>query len=277
MKTWKKFSVLMIMIFAASTFSGCGGEKVSDNNAENISETTSNDNDKNTPANNSENKIKTAPPPIHIEPVGEHWIQSQNGIYLWNPSPVEGESVEWSGNYIQDGNYKFAEGSGQVTWYRYGRNTQIDEGNFEHGRHHGQFKHNFIKSGRVEYSYWSHGEEVTGARLAEQIFRDYHAAITNKNYNQAFNLLSAEQRQKSGDFNSYINNFSNTVSSTVNNLQLIGQDGNRYTFKFDSTTRERQGDKFKVQNFNGQVTIIVTDGRGYIDFLKSKKTAEFIE
>lgn len=272
MKTWKKFSVLMIMIFAASNFGGCGNEKVPDNNAENISETTV--------ADNNKIKIDTAPPapaPIHIEPIGEHWIQSQNGIYLWNPSPVDGESVDWSGNYIQDGNYRFAEGSGQVTWYRYGRNTQIDEGNFEHGRHHGQFKHNFIKSGRVEYSYWSHGEEVTGASLAEQLFKDYHAAITNKNYNQAFNLLSAEQRQKSGDFNSYVNNFSNTVSSTVDNLQLIGQDGDRYTFKFDSTTRETQGDKFKVQNFNGQVTIIVTGGRGYIDFLKSKKTAEFIE
>ena len=274
MKTWKKFSVLMILIFAVSSFSGCGNEKVSDNNAENISETTV--------ADNNKIKIDTAPPapappPIHIEPVGEHWIQSQNGIYLWNPSPVDGESVEWSGNYIQDGNYRFAEGSGQITWYRYGRNTQIDEGNFEHGRHHGQFKHNFIKSGRVEYSYWANGEEVTGARLAEQLFKDYHAAISNRNYNQAYNLLSAEQRQKIGDFNSYVNNFSNTVSSTVDNLQMIGQDGNRYTFKFDSTTRERQGDKFKVQNFNGQVTIIVTGGRGYIDVLKSKKTSEFIE
>ena len=91
--------------------------------------------------------------------LGVHWISDANGIYLWNPEPQDGESIHWSGGYVQDGNYKFADGSGVVTWYRNGQVIQVDEGTFERGRHHGQFKHTF-PSGNVDYSNWSHGVEI---------------------------------------------------------------------------------------------------------------------
>ena len=91
--------------------------------------------------------------------LNEHWISDANDVYLWNPEPQDGESISWSGGYVQDGKYKFAEGSGVVTWHRYGQIIQIDEGTFSHGRHHGQFKHTF-KSGRVDYSNWDHGVEI---------------------------------------------------------------------------------------------------------------------
>ena len=91
--------------------------------------------------------------------LGYHWISDANDVYLWNPEPQDGESIHWSGGYVRDGNHKFADGIGVVTWYRGGQVIQVDEGTFIRGRHHGQFKHTF-KSGRVDYSNWDHGVEI---------------------------------------------------------------------------------------------------------------------
>ena len=89
-----------------------------------------------------------------------HWVKdNQNGAYIWNPEPGENESITWNGDYIQDGDYRFAEGSGTLTWYKDGEVIQVDEGTFKHGRHHGQFKHTF-PSGRVDYSNWNNGTEI---------------------------------------------------------------------------------------------------------------------
>lgn len=89
-----------------------------------------------------------------------HWIKDENtGVYLWNPEPAEGESITWSGGYVSEGNYKYADGKGVVTWYRDGKIIQVDEGGFSRGRHHGKFTHRF-PSGNVIYSNWDHGKEI---------------------------------------------------------------------------------------------------------------------
>lgn len=92
-------------------------------------------------------------------PPGKHWIQAKNnGAYLWNPSPSEGETVEWSGSYIQDGQYRLADGSGTITWYnRNGKVVQIDEGTLERGQRNGKIKYQFVSSGKVEYINYNHG------------------------------------------------------------------------------------------------------------------------
>lgn len=100
-------------------------------------------------------ELPTAP-----QSLGEHWIKDNDtDVYLWNPEPYGDERISWSGSYVQDGDYKFAEGNGTVTWYRDGQVIQVDEGFFEHGKHHGRFKHT-LESGNVVYSNWEHGEEV---------------------------------------------------------------------------------------------------------------------
>lgn len=94
-------------------------------------------------------------------PLGYHWIQDpSNGIYVQNPSPVDGESVSWSGGYVYEGSYKYADGYGTTTWTRYGRIVQIDEGNFVRGRRNGEFKQRFYPGGRVSYSGWNNGVKV---------------------------------------------------------------------------------------------------------------------
>lgn len=104
--------------------------------------------------------IQTTTNPTITKTLGENWIKDDHTeIYLWNPNPKGDEQISWNGGFVQDGDYKFADGSGTLTWYRDGEVIQVDEGTFEHGRHQGRFKHTF-KSGNVAYSNWEHGEEI---------------------------------------------------------------------------------------------------------------------
>ncbi len=103
-----------------------------------------------------------SPPPQKNDsaPTGSHWIMdTRTGVYLWNPEPTDGESINWSGGYVTDGGYKWAEGTGVLTWYKDGKIIQVDNGKFIHGRHHGKFVHKF-PSGNVMYSNWDHGREL---------------------------------------------------------------------------------------------------------------------
>lgn len=95
----------------------------------------------------------------NFAPTDKNWISDSAGVYLWNPEPQEGESITWSGGFVQDGNYKFADGNGIVTWYLNGEIIQVDKGTFRHGQRHGRFSHEF-PSGRVDYSNWDNGVEI---------------------------------------------------------------------------------------------------------------------
>lgn len=126
-----------------------------------------------------ENKIDSdkfvSPPAQPAEksapPLGIEWIQDINtGIYLKNPEPTDGESITWSGGYVQDGQYKFADGYGVTNWYRYGELKQVDEGTFIKGERNGKFKHKFYPSGNVDYSNWDHGTEIVNQASADEIF-----------------------------------------------------------------------------------------------------------
>lgn len=97
---------------------------------------------------------------INLKPLGRNWIaDSSTNIYLWNPEPGENETISRSGDYIQEGGYRYANGPGVVKWYKNGKLIQTDEGAFYHGRHGGHFKHTFA-SGRVDYSNWDNGVEI---------------------------------------------------------------------------------------------------------------------
>ena len=126
-----------------------------DNNYNNSSYNNSEYNNKMPPNQSATSASKT-----NKETPNWHWIKDNNtGVYIWNPEPIEGESIVWNGGYVQDGEYRYANGAGIVTWYKDGKVIQVDDGAFIRGRHHGHFTHKF-PSGRVEYSNWDNGREI---------------------------------------------------------------------------------------------------------------------
>ena len=220
-------------------------------------------------------QISTPPVTNSAAPTDEHWIKDNNGVYLWNPQPNPNETVNWSGDFVQDGNYKYANGAGVVTWYLNGEFEQKDEGNFKHGQRDGTFKHTF-PSGRIFYSNWHNGADIT-VDDAKSTFVFYHDAITSKNFSAAYDTLTNNQRQRVGNFDSYIAGFATTISSHVDEMNLIEDGGNSMTFSYKLTARDNFNGGVKVQTFAGEVTLIQDGARWYIDFAKSKKTGEHFE
>ena len=216
------------------------------------------------------------------ELLSDHWIRDlNNDAYVWNPEPQDGESVRWSGGVVNEEGTLYAQGRGTLTWYKDGQVIQTDEGSFDHGRHNGEFKHTF-KSGRVEYSNWDHGQEIPlgssgSGGGAEQAFRDYHRAITNGNYREAYDTLSYAQKERVGDFNSYVAGYSNTISSEVTDMRLISSDGDSSTFDYTVIARDRYPNRVKVMTFRGQVTMAKDKGRWFVRHAKSNKTDEWYE
>ena len=217
--------------------------------------------------------------------LGEHWIKDANDVYLWNPQPHDGETVTWSGGFVQDGDYRYADGNGIVTWYLNGELEQVDEGTFRHGQRHGHFIHKF-PGGRVLHSNWDNGIEIPepqpapadNVASARQTFIDYHKAITDKNYRAAYEMLSYKQRERVGDFDSYVAGFADTISSSVSDLTFVSSDEDSCTFNYTLTARDRyQSGRVKVQTFKGQVTLATDKGRWFVRHAKSTKVNESIE
>ncbi len=217
------------------------------------------------------------------EILSDHWIKDMNsGAYVWNPEPQDGESVRWSGDFVEEDGNRFAQGRGTLTWYKYGEVIQTDEGVFDHGRHHGQFRHTF-KSGRVDYSNWDHGQEIPldssagSDDSAEETFRNYYRAITDGNYREAYDTLSNEQKQRMGDFNSYVSGFSTTISGEVIDLRLVSSDEDSRTYDYTVKARDRDRGKIKVSIFKGQVTMAKDRGRWFVRYARSNKTDDWYE
>ena len=90
----------------------------------------------------------------------ENWIQDENsGVYIWNPDPIDGESVEWRGHAVRDGDKLYAHGYGMVIWHLNGEAVQGDIGYFYNGKQHGNFKH-ILSNNRVFYTDWDHGKRL---------------------------------------------------------------------------------------------------------------------
>ena len=112
---------------------------------------------------------------------------------------------------------------------------------------------------------------------AKQTFINYHKAITSKNYREAYDTLSFAQRERIGDYNSYVAGFTDTISSEVSDIALVSSDGDAHTFDYTLTARDRYQGRVKVQTFKGQVTMAKDNGRWYVRYAKSSKVNERIE
>ena len=214
--------------------------------------------------------------------LGEHWIKDANNVYVWNPKPQKGETITWSGGFVQEGEYKFADGVGTVTWYLNGEIKQVDEGTLKKGQRHGKFQHKFLPSGNVIYTNWDNGvelpevdEKTADLNAAKQAFINYHKAITNKNYREAYNTLSYDQKKFVGDYDSWVLGFADTISSEVSAMTLTSSEENAYTFDYTLTARDRHsGNNVKVQVFEGKVTMAKDNGKWYVRSAKSSRVNE---
>ena len=87
--------------------------------------------------------------------LADNWIQdAASGCSVWNPSPVEHETIVWRGS-IEDGK---ASGYGIATWRVRGKKSEQALGQWRDGRLHGYAVWTHVSGARYE------GEWVSGAK-----------------------------------------------------------------------------------------------------------------
>jgi hypothetical protein len=79
------------------------------------------------------------------ESTGDFVADPKNGCKVWNPHPLAGETLTWSGD-CADG---LAQGDGTVIWSHYGAPSEKDEGHWDQGRQSGRGSQDW-GSGRYE-------------------------------------------------------------------------------------------------------------------------------
>ncbi len=86
-------------------------------------------------------------PPAHGQTTstGDFVADPRNNCKVWDPHPIAGETVTWSGDCING----FAQGDGTVLWSRYGKPFEKDEGHWDQGRQSGRGTQDW-RSGRYE-------------------------------------------------------------------------------------------------------------------------------
>ena len=114
---------------------------------------------------------------------------------------------------------------------------------------------------------------------AKKAFLDYHKAISNHRFKDAYSYFTDNGRQSVGDYSSYARGYQDTLSSTVSNISVVDSSPSKVTFTYTLKSRDRVpvSSKNKIQTFSGEVTMINDNGKWYIDNMNAHKTDEHIE
>lgn len=128
-------------------------------------------------------------------------------------------------------------------------------------------------SGRVTDTIES--DPYNGAR---ETFLEYHKFITERKYDNAYDILSPKQKERHGTFKEFVKGYKNTVSSEVERLGVRSIDGKSVSIEYTLIARDRQNsDKVKIQTFRGEAILVYRDLRWFIDYAKSSKVSEHIQ
>ena len=91
-----------------------------------------------------------------------NWITDSNGGKIWNPNPVSGESITWSGAYDSNGR---ATGWGVLQWYRNGIPGEQYEGEMQDGQPNGTGKEVYTNGDYYEGEFKNYLHNGTGKRV----------------------------------------------------------------------------------------------------------------
>ncbi len=113
---------------------------------------------------------------------------------------------------------------------------------------------------------------------AKQAFTNYHKALTNKEYQTAFQLLSNGQRQSIGSVSDFRSGCKETISSIVKGLSIASAQPNQVILYYNLLARSRmKNGHVLVQALSGTVTMILEDGHWCIAWDESHATGEHVE
>lgn len=108
-------------------------------------------------------------------------------------------------------------------------------------------------------------------------FLEFHRHISNHRFNAAYDCYTRTGQQDRGARENFSNGYADTLTSEVTSLQVISADNYQVDFKYQLKARDRDGNRVKVQFFEGVVTMAKENGVWGIESAESRKTGEKYE
>ena len=113
---------------------------------------------------------------------------------------------------------------------------------------------------------------------AKGALRNFYSAISSKNLAAAWNLMTPEQQNRMGGYDSFRNGYSTTLSSAATNITVASSSADKVILNYTLIARDRaEGGHIKVQNFNGSATLVKQDGGWKISYTESSKVGERLQ
>ena len=102
-------------------------------------------------------------------------------------------------------------------------------------------------------------------------FLGFHKAITDKRFEDAYNILSPEYQKYVKDYDNFASGYTTTLISDIVELVTLYEDDNSASYSYKLKAVDREGSGTKTQYFAGKAKLIKMDGSWRLDSTEAKR------
>lgn len=113
---------------------------------------------------------------------------------------------------------------------------------------------------------------------AADSFKDYHAAISNHNFNKAYSMMTPNRKKGMGSLDQFAAGYANTLDSDVTDVRYVSSEDNEIVLKYRLKSRDRANNgRTLVQIFDGQAHMFNLNGKWCVGYTEARKVNESYE
>lgn len=102
-------------------------------------------------------------------------------------------------------------------------------------------------------------------------FISFHRAISNKQYSEAYNILSPDYQRYVGNYDKFIKGYATTVSSELEELYRVNEGSYAATYKYRLKAVDSDKSGMKTRYFSGTATLVRINGKWRLDSTEAKE------
>ena len=105
----------------------------------------------------------------------------------------------------------------------------------------------------------------------KEVFLNFHKSITNKQMEEAYNILSPDYQRYMKSYDNFANGYTTTLLSDIVELTTLHEDNNTASYAYKLKAVDRDGSGTKTQYFAGKAKLINIVGRWRLDSTEAKR------
>lgn len=116
------------------------------------------------------------------------------------------------------------------------------------------------------------------ARGAQVALNNFYNAISHKDYSGAWQMMTPEQQKRMGDYDSFRQGYSTTLSSEARNVTIASAAPDKVVLTYRLQARDRMpGGKVKAQAFDCTATMVPSGGSWKLLYTEAKQVSSRVE